>query len=67
MCFVYCLDGGEDALKAIIQSRQKSRAEGMDSFFDSLEEKYSKKPKTSSKGKKTGASGSGPSKKKQKK
>ena len=39
-------DGDEDSLKALIKARQQSREEQVGGFFDSLEEKYCKKPKT---------------------
>ena len=42
-------DGGEDSLKALIHARQQSRGAQVDSFFDSLEQKYAKKQKGSSK------------------
>ena len=42
-------DGSEDSLKALIHARQQSRGAQMDSFFDSLEQKYAKKQKGSSK------------------
>ena len=42
-------DGSEDSLKALIHGRQQSRGAQMDSFFDSLEHKYAKKQKGSSK------------------
>ena len=42
-------DRGEDSLKALIHARQQSRGAQMDGFFDSLEQKYAKKQKGSSK------------------
>ena len=42
-------DGSEDSLKALIHARQQSRGAQMDNFFDSLEQKYAKKQKSSSK------------------
>ena len=40
-------DGNEDSLKTLITARQQSREEKLGGFFDSLEEKYCKKPKVS--------------------
>ena len=40
-------DGSEDSLKALIKARQQSREEKLGGFFDTLEEKYCKKPKAS--------------------
>ncbi len=41
------VDGGENSLKSLIASRQKSRAQEMDTLFSSLEKKYCyKKPRT---------------------
>lgn len=55
------LGGGEDALKSLIASRQQSRAQEMDTFFSTLEDKYcTKKPRI----RKTEASTSGTSRKK---
>ena len=53
-------DGSEDSLKALIHARQQSRGAQMDNFFDSLEQKYAKKQKSSFKagGSKNKASGS---------
>ena len=42
-------DGSEDSLKALIHARQQSRGAQMDNFSDSLEQKYAKKQKGSSK------------------
>ena len=42
-------DGSEDSLKVLVHARQQSRGAQMDNFFDSLQQKYAKKQKSSSK------------------
>ena len=42
-------DRSEDSLKALVHARQQSRGAQMDNFFDSLEQRYAKKQKGSSK------------------
>lgn len=41
------MSSSDDSLSALIKAKQKSRQDNMDSFFDSLEERYAKKDKAS--------------------
>ena len=45
-CSLALPDGDQDSLKAMILARQKSREQQASGFFDSLEAKYAKKPRT---------------------